>query len=208
MSTENRTEGDERSGFTVEVLQYLLQTVVYTPLFFLGLGMVTFVFSVYVLLLPTDPLSSYIALVLASWALIFGQLEARDGINQTDRDESSITRFIVSVATVLYYNFMMVLVLVLALIAQANGATEMATAIAILIPAADIYGTWEYNIGFAAVVGRFSYWVGERVTEFYEQIPAQKALKAINEILLSVNDAIPPATRYLHLDTINRRHLR
>lgn len=203
MATEQSAEPG-RDGLIFEIIRHLVRTAVYTPLFYIGLAAVTFPFATIILTTPNSPFAKYIALVYASWAIVFGQFTARDSeLQNYDEDWSKITCFVIDVVTILYYWIVVFMTTVFAFIAMRFGMSEVAVAIALLLPAGDIYLAAGYGHGLGAVMLDAAEWVGKRLTDAWERIPAREIVVTTASIIASLSDALPPVLARLSLISVN-----
>jgi hypothetical protein len=151
-------------------------------------------------------MAKYVLLAIAGWALYAGQLHAVEGFSeQNDNDYSRFTDILVSVASVLYYNFMILIALLGAFVAEAVGFPDVAVTVAFIGPIIDFEVARQYRFGLVLLLLRVTVWFGERTTETYENSWIEHVVETTTKFLSHAKDAVPPAMSQLSLRSLMAR---
>lgn len=203
MSGIGGIDTDENAGLLYEIFEYLVQAIVYTPVYFVGVAIIALPFTIAMLVSPQSRIAGYTLLTYISWAVVFGQLMALNEYESED-ELRGLAAFVAGVATYLYYNLAAILTISFALAAEIAIGPEAAVAVALLLPAIDVQSSRLYQIGLAYFMLQGAFRLGTWIERAYGQIPIRKILTELLAILSSVENAVPPVVHYLSLDEFTR----
>lgn len=210
METANTSSGDEhRPGVGYTVVRHIFRTMVYTPVYAISFGVICAAFTAYALANPGTEIGTFILLVILGWSIYAGQLEALDSLDDKEgRSRALPEKIIVGAFTLLYYNAMVLLSVVFALVVNTAGYPALAVASVILLPTADIWLGRQFNAGIAYSTLTLAEWIGGSLMDAYERVPAEEVAYAIVSLVSSVKDVLPPVTDHLVLTSISGRRLK
>ena len=205
--TAGEQDGESPPGLLYTAVRHLVLTAIYTSTYFAGVAVICMVWVVAALKAGGE-FAGFIYLVLLSWALLLGQvdtLQMVDEENEEEFDWSLLTELLVSLAGVIYYNIIMFISIVLALAFLEAGAPVVAVSMALLLPAGDLVAGQKAGLGFAVVLLGGAVWLGENLTEAYENLPVERIVLYMLDLADSIERAMPPLVSHLSLRYIGKR---
>lgn len=202
------SEENSRPGVVYTVVRHIFRTIVYTPIYAVGFGVICAAFTIPALILPGSEAGTMILLVILGWAIFAGQLEALGYLNDGESEERALPeRIILGAVTGVYYNLMVLISVGTGFLLNTFGYPELAVAAVMLIPSGDIWMGRKFNTGLAYSMLSVAEWMGEMVMDAYKQIPAEKLIYSVIALVGSVKDALPPMTDHLALTSFSGRKI-
>lgn len=188
------------------LISYFVQVAVFTPVYFLGVAIVAIPFTMIVIVGNAPEIGGYVFLAYAGWSFLMGQVWALEdhNDNNSENDMSKITEWFLTVATVIYYNAMTLLVVLVALSAQRFGYPALATAVAFGIPITDLLLLKDYNSGIAHAWMGLAINAGEKATDIYDSIPAKEILVGVGTLALQLSAVKPQSYKLFYLPEFAR----
>lgn len=198
-----------RPSLPYAVAQHVYVSVVYTPVYLVGVAVLTAPFAAYVLTRPETVVARYLSLGYAGWALYMGQFDAVGATeSRHDPARSRFTDLLFGVVSLVYFNLVVALAAVAGVAAWSAGLSSLAAVAAFLLIPVDSEASRQYGVGLLAASGAVVVRLGDRMAGTGVASRVERLVERVETFLSTAGDAVPPVMRNVSVRSFMREDLR